>query len=363
MDERTGRTDRLPGPRPRDELAAWSTAPLDDGPLPVIPSLADPSPAGWWETVDGQGIFLRRVARTVGADGPAVWCIHGLAGSSTNWNRLSGALSDVASCVSVDLPGHGWSDPAPGGRYDLPTQAGLLGRLIDQVEGRPIHLVGNSYGGVIATLLAARRPDLVLTLTLISPAVPDLRLVGERGADPRVGLLLLPGTAGPAARQLAAVPPAVRARGLAELCFGRPERVDAAALAAAEREVSDRHRLPWVHTSAIGAARALMSSYLRPGRAAFRAMAARVTVPTLIVWGTRDRLVDARLARPTAASFADARLLMIAGSGHVAQMEDPGPTARAVRALLRSRSVDGVDGAAPGVPWGTPVGAVAGSQS
>lgn len=303
------------------------------------------------------------MAGTADGERDALWLIHGLAGSSSNWNRLAGALSDLVACVSVDLPGHGWSDPPPAGRYDLVAQADLLGRLLDQVQGRPVHLVGNSYGGVIATLLAARRPDLVLTLTLISPAVPDLRLVGERGADPRVGLLLLPGTAAPATRQLAAVAPAARARGLAELCFGRPERVDAEALRAAEREVRDRTCLPWVHSSAIGAARALISSYLRPGRAAFRAMAARVRVPTLVVWGTRDRLVDARLARPTVTSFADARLLMIAGSGHVAQMEDPEPSARAIRALLRSRSADPVTAGAPGVPWGSPVRAVAGSQS
>lgn len=363
MDERPGGSPRRPGPRPRDELAAWSTAPLDPGPLPEIPGLADPSPAGWWETVDGQGIHLRRLTATDTADLPTTWCIHGLAGSSTNWNRLGGALADLTTCVSVDLPGHGWSDPPPGGHYDVRSQARLLARLIDQVESRPVHLIGNSYGGVIATLLAALRPDLVLTLTLISPAVPDLRLVGERGADPRVGLLLLPGTTGLAARQLAAVDPATRARGLAELCFGRPERVDAAALAAAEEEVRTRGALPWVHSSTIGAARALMSSYLRTGQEAFRAVAARVAAPTLIVWGTRDRLVDARLARPTAASFADARLLMIASSGHVAQMEDPEPTARAVRALLRRRSVGTGGDAAPGVPWGTPVRAVAGSQS
>ena len=59
-----------------------------------------------------------------------------------------------------------------------------------------MHLVGNSYGGVVATLLAARRPDLVRTLTVLAPAVPDLRLTRDRGADPRLGLLLVPGTAG-----------------------------------------------------------------------------------------------------------------------------------------------------------------------
>lgn len=330
---------RLPGPRPRDELAAWSTAPLDEGELPEIPALSDPSPAGWWEVVDGRGIHLRRTSGPSDPQVGPVWCVHGLAGSSTNWNRLAGALSDVAATYAVDLPGHGWSDPPPGDRYDLVAQADLLGRLIDQVGGGPVHLIGNSYGGMISVLLAVLRPDLVRTLTLVSPAVPDLRVFGERGADPRVGLLLLPGTAGPAVRQLARVDPAARARALSTLCFGRPERVSSQALAAAADEVKDRASLPWVHTSAIGAARSLMAGYLRPGALRFVAAARQVRVPVLVVWGTRDRLVDARLSRATAAAFANSRLLLIPGSGHVAQMEDPELTARAVRAHLGCRTV------------------------
>lgn len=333
--------NRPPGPRPRDELAAGSTAAVDTDPIPAIPGLAEPSPPGWWESVDGRGVYLRRWSGPEVPRSRPVWCVHGLAGSSTNWNRLAAALSDRGDCVAVDLPGHGWSDPPPRDDYDLPAQARLLADLIDRVSGGPVHLVGNSYGGVIATMVAAIRPDLVLTLSLISPAVPDLRLLGERGADPRIGVLMVPGTMAPAVRHLSRVDAISRARALAEVCFGRPDRVSAAALASAAAEVRDREALPWVHTSTIGAVRALMGWYLRPGRSGFRSMAARIAVPVLVVWGTRDRLVDVRLAETTVAAFPDARSLLIAGSGHVAQMEDPEPTARALRALIGSHSAAG----------------------
>jgi pimeloyl-ACP methyl ester carboxylesterase len=79
--------------------------------------------------------------------------------------------------------------------------------------------------------------------------------------------------------------------------------------------------------------RALIRAQLRPGPWSFSAAAHRVRVPTLVIWGTRDKLVDVRLSRRTAAAFADHRLLVIAGSGHVSQMERPEECARAMLAL------------------------------
>jgi pimeloyl-ACP methyl ester carboxylesterase len=63
------------------------------------------------------------------------------------------------------------------------------------------------------------------------------------------------------------------------------------------------------------------------------AVAARVQAPTLVVWGDRDRLVSPRLAARTTATIPRARLLMLPGVGHVAQIEAPEKVARAVAAL------------------------------
>jgi pimeloyl-ACP methyl ester carboxylesterase len=49
-----------------------------------------------------------------------------------------------------------------------------------------VHLVGNSFGGAVALTVAARRPELVRTLTLVSPAMPDLRPDPRRVSDPRL---------------------------------------------------------------------------------------------------------------------------------------------------------------------------------
>jgi pimeloyl-ACP methyl ester carboxylesterase len=295
--------------------------------------LSEPAPDGWTELVDGRGVFVRRDAGP--PDATPVWFVHGLGGASTDWTRLSAALAPTATAYSLDLPGSGRSDPPPGGRYGPGVDAELTAAVIDQVSGGPVHLVGNSYGGFVATRLAARRPDLVRTLTVISPAVPDLRLTQDRGADARLGLLLVPGTAGLAYQRLAAIAPMARARGMGELCFGHPELITDQDYEVSAAEHIWRAGLPWVYSATVGTLRGLMSGHLRPGPWSFVADAGRVRAPTLVVWGTRDRLVDVRLSRRAAAAYPQARLLVLAECGHVPQMEDPFSTARAIIGLWR----------------------------
>jgi acetyl esterase/lipase len=62
--------------------------------------------------------------------------------------------------------------------------------------------------------------------------------------------------------------------------------------------------------------------------------------PTLIVWGSRDRLVDPALAPRLAAAVPDSRLLVLDGVGHVAMLETPEPTARAVLGLVEGLDND-----------------------
>lgn len=211
----------------------------------------------------------------------------------------------------------------------------------------------------MATALAARHPELVRTLTLISPAVPDLRLGQDRGADPRLAVLLMPGTGALARRRLASIDSLDRARGMGALCLGDPAALTDEDYRVAALDLAWRTGLPWAQMATVSSLRALMRSYLRPGRWSFAAAARSVTAPTLVIWGTRDKLVDVRLAPRTADLFPVKRLLVVPGSGHVAQMEHPEQTARAVAALWEDSLGGRNDGpaGAPGAPL--PNGAVA----
>jgi pimeloyl-ACP methyl ester carboxylesterase len=323
------------GPAYADELVGQSTAELADVSGLTVPPLSTDAPHGSFELVDGRGLFVRVTQEEPASDDEA-WYVHGLAGSSTNWTALAGTLAPVARGYLVDLPGHGRSDPPPRDRYSVVDDADLIAAAIRRRSAGPIHLVGNSLGGVVSVALAARHPQLIRTLTLISPAVPDLRMGSDRGADSRLALLLVPGTGGMAARRLGRLSPYQRALGMAQLCFGDPSTVAEDEILALAEDLGWRFGLPWLHTATISSLRALMTSYLMTGRRSFAAAARTVTAPTLIVWGTHDRLVDARLAPAAAELFPAGRLLMLRGVGHTAQMEDPATTAAAVLALWRS---------------------------
>ena len=187
--------------------------------------------------------------------------------------------------------------------------------------------------------------------------MPDLRLTRDRGADARLGLLLLPGAAKVAVDQLAAIEPLERAHGLGDVCFGRPESITETDDQALALEHSWRAALPWTHAATVATLRGLMAGYLRRGSLSFATTAAQVLAPTLVVWGTRDKLVDVRLSRRATAAYRRAELLVLAGCGHVAQIEEPLGTALGIAELWEGRYDAGTPGDAATSDGGTSGGA------
>jgi pimeloyl-ACP methyl ester carboxylesterase len=275
----------------------------------------------WPGTVE-DGLYIRR-APGAGTE-PALF-VHGLGGAATNWTDLMGLLADTVDGEALDLPGFGRSDPPRSSSYRLRTHVDAVVRRLER-RG-PAHLFGNSLGGAVSTRVAALRPDLVRTLTLVSPALPSLRRT--RGSDPRLPLMLLPGLAQLGARQLAKRSPERRARDVLTLCYADPSLVPQQRFDEAVEEVRRRSTLAHADDAFTASLRGLVGSYLERGPSSLWRQAARVQAPTLLVWGDRDRLVDVALAPRAAAAFRDSRLLVLPGVGHVAQLERPEVVARA----------------------------------
>ncbi|MBA2390051.1 MAG: alpha/beta fold hydrolase [Geodermatophilaceae bacterium] len=303
---------------------------LSDTRLPELTGTLPPWP-GECVSADGCEVFLRRTPARRATAEPALY-VHGLGGASTNWTDLAGLLSERLDGEAVDLPGFGRSPAAAGGDYSIPALVRVVTGLIEARGRGAVHLLGNSLGGLVCLIVAATRPDLVRTLTLISPAMPGFRTPGR--SDPLIPLLLLPGFSRLAERRLSRLTPEQRARAVIELCFADPTRIPEQRLAEAADEVRRRNELPWAMDAFTSSLRGLVRSYFNRGAASAWRQARSVRSPTLVIWGERDRLVHVSLASRTAAAIPDSRLLVLPDIGHTAQLEDPRTTARAVLALV-----------------------------
>jgi pimeloyl-ACP methyl ester carboxylesterase len=283
--------------------------------------------------LDGSVIYVRETPPTGPGAEPAVY-VHGLGGSSTNWTDLAALLAGHLDATAIDLPGAGRSDPAD--RYTIAAFADRVIRWIEHVDRGPVHLLGNSLGGTITVKVAATRPDLVRTLTLISPALPFLN--PRRSLQARmVPLLALPNGDRLVRWLMTWMPPERMAREVIEACFADPGRVAEQRFEEAIEEIRMRYSLDHYVAAYVRTMRSLVGSFLRaylPGGGSLWRTAAAVRAPTLVIGGRQDRLVDIRVAPQTAWAIPDSRLLMLDGVGHVAQMETPRLVARAVVALL-----------------------------
>jgi len=262
---------------------------------------------------------------------PPALFVHGLGGSSRNWSALMPLLQDVVACEALDLPGFGDSPPPDDGNYSVTGHARAVIRFLDATDRGPVHLFGNSLGGAVATRVAAVRPDLVRTLTLVSPALPEIRV--QRTALP-TGLLAVPGIAALFARMTREWTAEDRTRGVMELCYGDPARVSEIGFRDAVAEMEHRLRQPYFWDAMARSARGIVDAYTLGGQHGLWRQAERVLAPTQLVYGGRDRLVSYRMAHRAAAAFRDARLLTLPDAGHVAMMEYPEAVAKAFRALL-----------------------------
>jgi pimeloyl-ACP methyl ester carboxylesterase len=302
-----------------------------DGELPYgdVPS---PWPARR-VTVDGEMLHVRDTPATAPGAEPAVY-VHGLGGSSQNFTDIAGLLADRFDGQAVDLPGFGYSDPSHS--YSIPAFAGKLIKYLDHDGRGPVHLVGNSLGGAISVRVAALRPDLIRTLTLISPAMPFL--------DPRrsaqgalLPLLALPLADRLLARGMARLTAEAMADQVLAACFGDKSKVSPQRRAEAMEEIKLRYTVLHYPKAYLGTLRGLVSSFLRaylPGTNSQWKLAARIQAPTLVIGGLADHLVDPRVPAQVARAIPDGRLLILPGVGHVAQMEVPRVVARAIVGML-----------------------------
>lgn len=237
----------------------------------------------------------------VAGTGEPLLYLHGAGGLM--WDPFLEGLAATHTVYAVYHPGSGEAD-------DLSHLPGIwelvlfYDELLDALGLDRVTVVGHSFGGMVATELAANSPRRVSRLVAIAPIglwldehpIPDI--AGMPPGD--LPGLVLADPAGPLAEFLV-VPADPQAQ-----------------FEAAMRMASVLHFI-WPIPDK-GLARRIH----------------RVAAPTLLVWGEADRLVDPAYGEAFASRLRDARLVTVPGAGHLPQLENPEPVAAALREFLGS---------------------------
>ena len=284
--------------------------------LPVEPGRYGPTGRSPWLDVDWRShqrwmvVGGRRVNVIELGSGPPIVFIHGLSGSWQNWLEQLPVFARDHRVIAFDLPGFGASE-MPSETITISGYARFVDALMSQLGMSSAAAVGNSMGGFIGAELAIAFPERVERLVLVSAA----GLTIEHQRDERVLALLktldkrLAAYAawfGTRSEDLARRPRARRM--ILGLVAYRPEQLPAALVAEQVRGSGKPGFVP--------ALDALTSYPLRD-------RLPQIACPTLIVWGTEDKLVPVGDADEFARLIPNARKVVWPRTGHVAMLERP----------------------------------------
>lgn len=274
-----------------------------------------------WTSYDGTDVHYR-----VLGDGPPLVCIPGGPGRAVSYLGDLGGVDATRQLVLLDPRGVGASaDPAD-------PRTLRVDRLVDDVESLRAHLgldridlLAHSAGAVLATLYAARFPDRLSGLLLITPGLAGL---GVQVTEQHLRTTVQRSAAEPWHRDALAALEKIMGGDLSPEAFraSRPlfyGRWDAAAAAHAMVGVETRHR----------AAREGYFAGVSLDVPALRAALGSLPVPVLLYGGEVDPLVSPAMLAEAATAFRDATVVVQPGAGHYPWVDDPPEFAGRLAAL------------------------------
>jgi pimeloyl-ACP methyl ester carboxylesterase len=281
---------------------------------------------GMYRLVGGRRPLLRihdvpvgrhRISTLTMGLGPDVLLLHGLGGTRASLLQTAARLSRHYRVHAPDLPGFGSSCKPALGAYNAGWFAEIMLGLMDELDVRRAHLVGNSMGGRVAIEMALLAPERISALGLLCPAVAWIRR--GRGLHPLVRILR---------PEFGLLPHGFRRSTVASYFWSFFCDDNALDPAVVELMVDEFRRI----YQTAGARYAFLSSarniYLEPpfGRRGFYPRLAALAPPALFVWGSHDSLVPAAFGRHVRRWLPSAEQVTVDGCGHVPQVERPEQT-------------------------------------
>ncbi|HKW65692.1 MAG TPA: alpha/beta hydrolase [Terriglobales bacterium] len=271
-----------------------------------------------WAEIEGHRMrFLH------GGTGPPLLLVHGLLGYSFSWRFNLPVLAKRFTVFAPDLMGAGFSERVPG--MDC-SMAAIAGRLLQFLQGQGIEafdLLGTSHGGAIAMMLAALATpsNAVRRLILVDPAHPWSR--------PRPILIkLLSQRAGSALFRASLPVIRLTHEHYLRRMYGDPRRISPG--------TAEGYKAVLANSNAYEYPLCIVRCWREDMRKLEAALPRIAGIPTLLMWGSRDRVISPRTAAQLQRQFRDCRLLMLEGVGHLPYEETPEEFNRAVLDFLES---------------------------
>jgi pimeloyl-ACP methyl ester carboxylesterase len=240
--------------------------------------------------------------------------LHGTGSSLHAWEGWAAALRDKRRVISFDLPGYGLTGPSPDRIYGRERDVAFVIAVLDMLGVGRVVLGGNSLGAGVSVRTALANPARIEALILVDGGYP------APATSKPIGMYLLetPGLNWLLSNTL---PRFLVEQGMRNV-WGDPDKVTP--------EMIDR---AVALTQREGNRRAFIDrfSQRQPGPPA---RLAEIKVPTLILWGGRDRLVPIDAARILNREIAGSTLIVFDDLGHAPEEEDPARTVAAVKRFL-----------------------------
>ncbi len=259
-------------------------------------------------TIDG-----RRIAYLRAGNGPAVVLLHGIGGNALQWRSQVDGLSGEFTLIAWDTPGYGDSDD-PAGNWGMADYARLLAEVLDRLDLDRVHLIGQSWGGVLAQEFFRDHRHRVRSLILCNTFPGDgCRPQAERDAS----------LAG-------------RLRALETMTPAEMAQARVSSLVSEGTHGAVRHEIETIF------AMIRPSGYRQAATALHgsdeRDVLATIDVPTLVIAGEQDQIVPLHLSTLLVDGIPGATLEIISGTGHMSNQEQPVVYNDVVRSFLREVS-------------------------
>jgi 4,5:9,10-diseco-3-hydroxy-5,9,17-trioxoandrosta-1(10),2-diene-4-oate hydrolase len=245
-----------------------------------------------------------RIHYTVQGEGSPIILIHGFLDSLQTWQHNVEILAQNHRVYALDVLGFGCSDRVRDPIYTLKQQAAVLFEFFESQNIQKADIVGHSMGGALALQFAYDFPASVHKLVLIAPAT----FLYNR--FPRNGLKTIPR---PVTRGVLGIYERIQAdrSNPLQFAYGDPERIT-------QDQIRIRNQMMRVR----GQHDALISMSKSKREANVPQELDRVAVPTLIIWGRKDRVVPAAHANRHAKAMPNARLEWVETAGHLPHEEE-----------------------------------------